>query len=140
MKSIYNLGLHEVTESDNYIIKRVPGGWLYVRKDPHLGSALPMVFVPFNNEFSGDRDNEILKGGINMKLEDAFRGLREKWFIYHLQRHAQERVNESEEDEKYREEDNNKTKIKYDEQTESIIKGVNKPLAPTCEFDMDRGY
>jgi hypothetical protein len=59
--------------------------------------------------------------------------------VYHLQSHTQERVNESEDDEKYREENNNRTKIKYDEQTESIIKGANKPLAPTCCFDMDRG-
>ena len=51
MKNIYELELHEVGESDNYIIKRVPGGWLYVRKDPHLGSSNSMVFVPFNNEF-----------------------------------------------------------------------------------------
>ena len=73
-----------------------------------------------------------------MKLEEAFRGLREKWFIYHLESHAHERVDESEEDAKYREENNNRIKIKYDEQTEAIIKGDNKPLAPTCWFDMDR--
>ena len=73
-----------------------------------------------------------------MNLEEAFRKLREKWFVYHLQRYAHERMDESEEDERTRKEDNKRMKIKYDEQTEAIIRGENKPLAPTCTFDMER--
>ena len=73
-----------------------------------------------------------------MELEKAFRELRDTWFTNHLKKHAQERVWEDEEDEQYREEDNKRIKIKYDEQTEAIIRGENKPLAPKCPFDMEK--
>jgi len=48
MKSIYELKLHETVESDdrNFIITRVPGGWIYA--DKHNPGN---VFVPLNNEF-----------------------------------------------------------------------------------------
>jgi hypothetical protein len=57
-----------------------------------------------------------------MELEEAFRKLREKWFMYHLYSSPHERESEDESNEKYREETNKRLKTKYDEQTEAIIK------------------
>lgn len=62
-----------------------------------------------------------------MELEEAFRELRNKWFAYHLKSHPHARMDDGEK----------LLKIKYDEQTEAIIKGENKPLAPTCSYDME---
>ena len=50
-----------------------------------------------------------------MELEDSFRKLREKWFMYHLYSSAHERESEDESDTEYREETNKRLKTKYDE-------------------------
>lgn len=72
-------------------------------------------------------------------LEKSFRGLRGAWFNSHLYRSAHERVSETEEEEEYRNRSNKELKIKYDEDTEAIIRGESRALSPTCEYDMTRG-
>ncbi len=73
-----------------------------------------------------------------MNLEKSFRELRNKWFVYHLENHEPERDWEDEERTRYREEGNRRMRIKYDAQTEDIIRGIERPIAPTCQFDMDK--
>ena len=51
-KSIYDLELHEMLETNNMGIMRVPGGWIYQTWNPVKQEYDPNgVFVPFNNEF-----------------------------------------------------------------------------------------
>lgn len=73
-----------------------------------------------------------------MQIEEAFRKLREEWFMRHLYSRDHERDSEDDDRAKYREEGNKELKAKYDEQTEAIIKGADKPIAPTCSYDMDK--
>ena len=46
LKDIYNIALHEMIDVGDWAVTRVPGGWIYFDKNPHIA-----VFVPFNNEF-----------------------------------------------------------------------------------------
>lgn len=48
-KNIYSMELHEIIESDdhNFLITRVPGGWIYA--DKHNPGN---IFVPYDNEFA----------------------------------------------------------------------------------------
>ena len=44
-----NMKLHAIVKAGSYNIIRVPGGWIYERKEK--GSQVVAVFVPFNDEF-----------------------------------------------------------------------------------------
>lgn len=44
-----NMKLHQSTKAGVYTVIRVPGGWIYERKEK--GSQVVAVFVPLNNEF-----------------------------------------------------------------------------------------
>jgi hypothetical protein len=49
-KTIYDLRLHErTTVGESLIVRRVPGGWLYEKRNRDSS----MVFVSFNNDFQG---------------------------------------------------------------------------------------
>lgn len=53
-KSIYDLELNETLVSCDYIIRRVPGGWVYTEYDGANSQnicIMSSVFVPFHNEF-----------------------------------------------------------------------------------------
>lgn len=46
--NIYDLSLHEVTyDCFDYVILRVPGGWIYKELSDKHGSIVPPVFVPY---------------------------------------------------------------------------------------------
>ena len=69
---------------------------------------------------------------------DSFRKLRNAWFNSILRFHAHEREWESEEHEKVRETNNRKMKEKFDKQTELIINGSEKSIAPYCWNDLNK--
>ncbi len=54
MENIYKLKLNETINTANYLITRVPSGWIYIFKQKnnygHLLISNP-VFVPFDNSF-----------------------------------------------------------------------------------------
>lgn len=51
MKTIYELKMHEnITIPGDIRVTRVPGGWIYEFRKPHV-NILEVVFVPYNNEF-----------------------------------------------------------------------------------------
>lgn len=47
MKSIYELNINEFLGTEDYFIRRVPGGWIYTEKGDNISSC----FVPYNDEF-----------------------------------------------------------------------------------------
>ena len=52
--SIYGLKLHEYMIINNFwVVLRVPGGWIYMEQ--RAGQSNSGVFVPFDNEFQGDK-------------------------------------------------------------------------------------
>ena len=56
MNKLYELKLHETLSlEDHSLIRRVPGGWLYVEFVESIaageGHFLSPAFVPFNDEF-----------------------------------------------------------------------------------------
>ncbi len=57
MNKLYELKLHETLSlEDRSLIRRVPGGWIYIEFVESIvaageGHFLSPVFVPFNNEF-----------------------------------------------------------------------------------------
>ncbi len=71
-----------------------------------------------------------------MGIEDAFRRLREAWFMSHVYQHAHERQWEEIEDEQWRERCNLKAKEQFDLQTEEIIAGKEHNLTPRCLADL----
>ena len=72
-----------------------------------------------------------------MFLEHAFRELRTAWFNRHLRSHAHEREWEDDEHKERRERNNQGLKFQYDTDTEAIINGVDRPIAPTCGADLN---
>jgi hypothetical protein len=62
--------------------------------------------------------------------EKAFRQLREHWFVHHLQSQPHERVWESDADEALREQRNTAMKVKFDEDTEAILRGEDRFVSP----------
>ena len=56
-KTIYDLCLHEILETENLKITRVPWWWIYISKVAHIGNLdwnnvkYLNTFVPFDNEF-----------------------------------------------------------------------------------------
>lgn len=71
-------------------------------------------------------------------LEKAFRQLRLAWFNYHMKHKPHEREWEDEEDEKLRESYNKVLFDHYNEQTEDIIKGIDRPISPRCGWDLEQ--
>lgn len=72
-----------------------------------------------------------------MNLEAAFRELRDEWFKAQLRPQSHERDWEIEEE---RVVINQQRRELFDKQTEEIISGEDKPIAPTCEADMWTQY
>ncbi len=68
----------------------------------------------------------------------VFRKLRESWFNAKLRSYGHERDwdDQDEERQELRNQQNRSSKAKYDEQTEAIIHGEKRCLAPTCDNDM----
>lgn len=64
--------------------------------------------------------------------EKAFRQLREDWFNIQLRLRPHERIWETEADEEIREQNNAKMKAKFDEDTEAILRGEDRPMNPRC--------
>jgi hypothetical protein len=67
MKSIYELGLHEVTGilpiadkivSNDFTVMRVPGGWIYMVWDDEAQKLVREIFIPYDNEFQRRKRNE----------------------------------------------------------------------------------
>ena len=65
-----------------------------------------------------------------MGLEDSFRELRGAWFDLHVADWGPGRQWESVEQKDVREADNASLRAKYDEDTEAIIRGELRPIAP----------
>lgn len=73
-------------------------------------------------------------------IANAFRQLRNQWFIHHLKSYPHEREWESEEDGELREKMNVEHKGLFDQQTESIINGqlfTENALSPRCWNDLE---
>jgi len=70
--------------------------------------------------------------------EEAFRKLREAWFNAHLKSNPHEREWEDETDVAMRNEDNAKIKLQFDEDTEAILRGEDRAIAPRCLADMEQ--
>jgi len=73
------------------------------------------------------------------RIASSFRDLREAWFNKHLRSYAQERVWEEKYEEQRRIKQNEVMKREFDEDTEAIIRGEKRSLAPTCGHDMWEG-
>lgn len=71
-----------------------------------------------------------------MKVEDAFRELRRRWFNRVLASHPHERECEEEADRMERESLNRTLKGTYDAQTEAIIRGDDHEISPQCANDL----
>ena len=71
-----------------------------------------------------------------MGLEDSFRELRVRWFHAILEKKAHERVWETVEEEEAREAVNVSLRVVYEDDTEAIIRGVPRHVAPRCRHDM----
>lgn len=71
-----------------------------------------------------------------MNLQNAFIQLRDAWFYQKLYSQPSERDWEDSEAMQYREERNKEQKELFDKQTNDIINGMYKPIAPTCSYDM----
>jgi hypothetical protein len=50
---IYNMKLHEEKGYVTFLIRRVPGGWLYLEWDSEKDRTHMSSFVPFHDEFKG---------------------------------------------------------------------------------------
>lgn len=72
-----------------------------------------------------------------MKLDEAFRYLRNAWFYKHLRSYAHERHWEEQDELDLREKQNKELKKRFDEETEGIIRGEDFCIDPTCTFDMN---
>lgn len=71
-----------------------------------------------------------------LSVEEMFRQLREDWFNSQLRLNPHERDGETQMQEEFRERDNADLKVRYDEDTEAILRGENRPIAPQCEADL----
>jgi len=69
-------------------------------------------------------------------LIESFKELRECWYHSNLHLYAHERIWEDEEDEEIRERSNRTIKELFDKQTNDLINGIRRPIAPHCENDM----
>lgn len=68
---------------------------------------------------------------------EAFRLLRECWFNSKLRSQPHEREWEDEIQQTIREQYNSKLKMKYDLDTEAILRGEDRPICPGCAADLD---
>lgn len=48
--NIYELDLHETMIEGDFMIMRVPGGWIYERRNLNGHEKAACVFVPYNND------------------------------------------------------------------------------------------
>jgi hypothetical protein len=74
-----------------------------------------------------------------MSPEDAFRNLRNAWFNKVLKSRAHEREWEDQEAEDRREMNNARKRYAFDIQTEEILRGEDRCIAPICINDMRKG-
>ena len=74
-----------------------------------------------------------------MTLEDSFRELRGAWFDLHVSNWGPGRQWESVKQEDMRKADNASLRIKYDVDTEAIIRGEPCPIVPRCANDLCDG-
>jgi len=75
-------------------------------------------------------------GENNAALEDVFRELRKKWFDMEIREYPHERVWETEDDETWRVRRNREAWHEYCKDTEAIINGEERNVAPRCCNDM----
>jgi len=71
-----------------------------------------------------------------MTPADAFRSLRKAWFDHHLRANAPEREWEDDDTERDRHHRNAELQTRYDEDTERILQGEERPIAPRCTADL----
>ena len=71
-----------------------------------------------------------------LPAEKAFRQLREHWFNSQVRVSPHEREWEDETQEELRERHNAVIKSKYDEDTEAILRGEDRPINPQCGADL----
>jgi len=72
------------------------------------------------------------------ELKDSFRELRNAWFLSKLKSYCHERNHESDRSRELREEGNRLLKEVFDSDTELIIKGHNRCIAPKCNNDLQK--
>ena len=72
-------------------------------------------------------------------VEMAFRVLRKEWFDSQLRSEPQHRVWEDDSVTKMRDRQNQEMWELYDQQTQEIIAGEDRPIAPRCHNDLVRG-
>ena len=70
-------------------------------------------------------------------LIDKFRELRKFWFNYHLKSYAHEREWEDKHSQIKRQKENENLWQQYSQQTEDIINGLDRCIAPTSSYEMD---
>ena len=70
--------------------------------------------------------------------EKAFRKLREQWFSHELRDESHEREWESKLTSFLRDRHNEAMKATYDEDTEAILRGEDRSIAPKCWADLYR--
>lgn len=75
---------------------------------------------------------------MNDSLADMFRKLRESWFNSKLLFTPHEREWEDETKTELRERDNAKMKSEFDEDTEALIRGEDRPISPRCWADFSK--
>jgi hypothetical protein len=77
----------------------------------------------------------------NETIENAFRELRLAWFNSKLKSYPHERDWESESKEELRNKWNDELWQQYNQQTEDIINGLDRPISPRCGYDIENyGY
>jgi len=71
-------------------------------------------------------------------LAGTFRALRNAWFSEVLHSYSPEREWEDEEREQLRKKQNAELRRKFDDDTERLIAGEDRPVHPRCAHDMTR--
>ena len=74
----------------------------------------------------------------HMTLDEAFRELRGRWFQLHLTSRPHERVWEEEHETAYREAQNKAMRVMFDADTDAILRGEDRPVAPLRWSDIDK--
>lgn len=73
-----------------------------------------------------------------MNKDEAFRELRERWFNQVIRSHAHERIWEEDAETQVREDHNRLMKAKFDKDTEAILSGEERAIAPRCLNDLGK--
>lgn len=71
--------------------------------------------------------------------EKLFRELRNEWFEANMYRYSPERIWEDDNEIEARQSSNEKLRKEFDKQTDELLRGEYRCIAPTCAYDMTQG-